>query len=114
MARDNGGKARGGKITGGTGFTLLYFAGDTPVPQAVLNGFRQLAGRDVPVKAYVVADSPVAGQSVIEDGQGKLAARYDGRPGTCYLLRPDHHVAARWRQFDEALVARALDRALGR
>ena len=43
---------------------------------------------------------------------GPAAQRYDARPGTCYLLRPDQHVAARWRRFDPAAVRSALCRAL--
>jgi 3-(3-hydroxy-phenyl)propionate hydroxylase len=39
-------------------------------------------------------------------------SRYDAKPGTTYLFRPDHHVAARWRTFDPALVKRALQKAL--
>ena len=44
---------------------------------------------------------------------GVLAGRYDGRGGTTYLLRPDQHVAARWRGLDEAEVDAALGRARG-
>jgi 3-(3-hydroxy-phenyl)propionate hydroxylase len=62
----------------------------------------------------VVVDTAAAGPPTIEDIQGKMVERYDGRPGSCYLLRPDHHVAARWRQFDAGKVTQALDRALGR
>ena len=46
------------------------------------------------------------------DTQGLLAERYDGRPGSVYLIRPDQHVAARWRRFDAAAVRVALQRAL--
>ena len=46
--------------------------------------------------------------------EGPLAARYDGRPGTTWLFRPDQHVAARWRSFDPVRVDAALERARGR
>jgi 3-(3-hydroxy-phenyl)propionate hydroxylase len=42
-----------------------------------------------------------------------VAARYDGQPGTVYLLRPDQHVCARWRKLDAAKVRAALARATG-
>jgi 3-(3-hydroxy-phenyl)propionate hydroxylase len=41
-----------------------------------------------------------------------LAQRYDARPGTVYLIRPDQHVAARWRAFDATAAQAALKRAL--
>ena len=46
------------------------------------------------------------------DNEGLLAARYDAKPGTCYLIRPDQYVAARWRSFDAGKVRAALARAL--
>jgi 3-(3-hydroxy-phenyl)propionate hydroxylase len=48
---------------------------------------------------------------VVQDVAGLLAKRYDARPGTCYLLRPDQHVCGRWRKFDPDLVRAALRRA---
>ena len=42
---------------------------------------------------------------------GLLRERLDGRPGTTYLLRPDQHVAARWRSLDIPAVQAALRRA---
>ena len=45
--------------------------------------------------------------------RGLLAQRYDARPGTVYLIRPDQHVAARWRHFDAAAATAALQRCLG-
>ncbi len=34
-------------------------------------------------------------------------------PHTCYLIRPDQHVCARWRTVDAAALAQALQRATG-
>jgi 3-(3-hydroxy-phenyl)propionate hydroxylase len=48
----------------------------------------------------------------LSDTQGELTRRYDGQPGTVYLIRPDQHVAARWRRFDADAVGAALRRAL--
>lgn len=45
---------------------------------------------------------------------GLARQRYDARPGTTYLLRPDRYVAARWRRFDAAAVGRAVARASGK
>src|SRR5690606_34406217 len=32
----------------------------------------------------------------VVDEQNLLAQRYDALDGTCYLIRPDQHIAARW------------------
>jgi 3-(3-hydroxy-phenyl)propionate hydroxylase len=78
------------------GFTLLCF-GERPAAERVAEG---------PITARVLS---VGGD--VEDVQGLLAQRYDARPGTVYLIRPDQHVAARWRRFDAAKVRAALRRA---
>ena len=46
------------------------------------------------------------------DSEGLVVMRYDLRPGTVYLLRPDQHVCARWRKPSLAAVSAALRRAL--
>jgi 3-(3-hydroxy-phenyl)propionate hydroxylase len=43
---------------------------------------------------------------------GPAAERYDAKPGTVYLLRPDQHVCARWRSPSAQDIASALKRAL--
>jgi 3-(3-hydroxy-phenyl)propionate hydroxylase len=54
-----------------------------------------------------------AGVTPLEDIDGLVAQRYDARPGTLYLIRPDQHVCARWRSVDTAKLAAAMRRALG-
>jgi 3-(3-hydroxy-phenyl)propionate hydroxylase len=78
------------------GFTLLAF-GERPPLESVAEG--RLVAR-----VLSVGDD-------VEDAQGLLAQRYDARPGTVYLIRPDQHVAARWRSLDAAKVRAALRRA---
>jgi 3-(3-hydroxy-phenyl)propionate hydroxylase len=46
---------------------------------------------------------------------GELATqRYDAQPGTVYLLRPDQHVCARWRQPTAENIRAAIGRALAK
>jgi 3-(3-hydroxy-phenyl)propionate hydroxylase len=66
----------------------------------------------LPVKVVSIAAAGEAGAPpALLDGEGLAAARYDARPGTAYLLRPDQHVCARWRAPTEATVRAALARA---
>jgi 3-(3-hydroxy-phenyl)propionate hydroxylase len=46
--------------------------------------------------------------TAVVDREGLAAKRYDARPGTVYLLRPDQHVCARWRHFDLTAVRTAI------
>jgi 3-(3-hydroxy-phenyl)propionate hydroxylase len=49
----------------------------------------------------------------LEDAEGLFAARYSASPGACFLVRPDHYLAGRWRTFDSTKVEAALVRARG-
>lgn len=49
----------------------------------------------------------------VGDPLGLVALRYDLRPGTAYLIRPDQYVAARWRAPDTGEITSAFDRARG-
>ncbi|MCB1456557.1 MAG: FAD-dependent oxidoreductase [Nitratireductor sp.] len=47
-------------------------------------------------------------------GVGAVGERYLGNEKSAvYLIRPDQHVAARWRKFNEKAIRKALRRALG-
>ncbi len=50
-----------------------------------------------------------------DDPSGALGERFLGTASAAlYLMRPDQHVAARWRTYDEAEVRAALSKAIGR
>ena len=96
----------------GDGFTLLLFGAPDEVPAGAVNAPAGRARQGAwPVRSVFV--SPVEADGVLWDHEGLAAARYDAQPGTAVLLRPDQHVAARWRGFDPVAVATARRRALG-
>ena len=66
----------------------------------------------IPLETIVVAKTGNADGNIV-DSNGLLHRHYDARPGTYYLIRPDQHVAARWREFSREKVLRALERATG-
>jgi len=80
------------------GFTVLVF-GEKPAANEVV--WNKIHARVKTVGVDLV------------DAKGLLDERYDGRHGTVYLIRPDQHVAARWRAFDATKIAQAIARACG-
>jgi 3-(3-hydroxy-phenyl)propionate hydroxylase len=106
----------------GRGFSGLYFArGTGDVPATVLKDLAELARAPIPIETRVVTAGSEArkgalppGVSPLEDSHGLLARRFDARPGTFYLVRPDCYVVARWREFDPQRVRQALERATAR
>ena len=52
--------------------------------------------------------------NVLIDRDGLIAERYGMQPGTAYLLRPDQHICARWRQITPAKLQAAFDLALAK
>ena len=57
--------------------------------------------------------SVIVGQDVF-DTDGLIKERYDGDKNAVYLIRPDQHVAGRWKKFDPAAIEAALKKAKGR
>jgi 3-(3-hydroxy-phenyl)propionate hydroxylase len=86
------------------GFTLLVYGAD-------LNFFAPCHV----VRIQAKNDATNSGQSkVLIDTDGLIAKRYDMQPGTAYLLRPDQHVCARWRQVTPEKLQSALNLALAK
>ena len=88
------------------GFALLTFGDTVPAHAA-----RALAHDSIPCQVIQAGGRRTDGNVFVDDPTGVLADRYDGKPGTCYLLRPDQHVCARWRSFDLDDVRVAIHRA---
>ena len=80
-------------VDAGRGFALVAFAAGEAI--------------DLPEEVAMI---PI-GSAGLSDAAGLLAARYDARPGTAYLLRPDGYVAARFRHPTRSAIEAALLRA---
>ncbi len=98
---------------GEPGFTLVVFGAPRPMADMGVagTGVADVGVADRGVRVVFVCPDAVAG--AVHDRAGLAAARYDARPDTTVLLRPDQHVAARWRTLDPDAVRAALRRALG-
>lgn len=100
----------------GNRFVLLAFVDDPGQLEPSLRAqATALAAGPVPVETVLVTPhgGNAVGFTVLQDRDGLFAQRYDARPGTTYLVRPDQHVTARWRRSDLAAVRAALARATG-
>ena len=89
----------------GGDFVLLEFGATLPAGDVAA-----LAAGTIPCRVVQVGEASHGG-STLEDARGLAATRYDARPGTVYLVRPDQHICARWREFDVARVRAAIARA---
>ena len=97
----------------GRGFVLMVFGAPVAAQRDALDA---LSRESVPVQTLVVVPAGEPGPQAlpwVEDSDGLVARRFDARPGTAVLVRPDQHVAARWRRFDAGAVRAALARATG-
>jgi 3-(3-hydroxy-phenyl)propionate hydroxylase len=67
------------------------------------------------VEPVLISASPGGhpGVRVLHDTRGRFLERYDALPGSAWLVRPDQHVAARWRRFGPEAVRAGLARATG-
>jgi len=100
----------------GNGFTGIFFVNELAAIGKNRDALNALADATIPVRTVIVLPAGVytggpSDLSVVEDSQGLLTQRFDATPGTYYLLRPDQHVCARWRQFDVDAIQSAVLRA---
>ena len=101
------------------GFVLAVFCGNALPDGDTQQALLAMRMGPVPVKAVLVLDAQcdasglAADLPVVTDVEGCLAKRYDAQAGTAYLIRPDQHIAARWRAFNADAVAAAVKRATG-
>ncbi|MBU6496929.1 MAG: FAD-dependent monooxygenase [Rhodospirillales bacterium] len=96
----------------GTGFAGLYFSDGAPLDPALAARLGALDPRFTLVT--IAAPGAAAPAGAIADPHGTVSRRLAAGPGSFYLLRPDMHVAGRWRRLEATEVTDVLALALGR
>lgn len=99
----------------GPGFSLLYFSEDCSCPSEIAALVEKLRGLDPQCQLFIISRGAAGecGEGVLVDESGDLFRRYDGVPGAAYLVRPDRHVAGRWKTCQAQRILAAMRRAMG-
>jgi 3-(3-hydroxy-phenyl)propionate hydroxylase len=95
-------------------FTALCFSDEGNVSHGFSALGESLGERGVPFRAVPVSARLHAQTTGVHawDHTGRVFERYDAKPGTVYLVRPDGHVLGRWRNASAADIDAAIVRAL--
>ncbi len=99
----------------GAGFSLLYFSDEASTSPELTDLCASLRNRDPDFRLIRITARAAAGASeaVLVDRNGTAADVYGAAEGTLYLVRPDRHVAGRWKSVVPKRVVAAMQRALG-
>jgi len=103
----------------GNRFVLLAFVDRIDAIGGALAALHEqsaaLAAQAIAVQVIWVTShaSAAPNMTTLHDQDSLIAQRLDAPPGSAYLIRPDQHVAARWRAFDAGRLRAALRRATG-
>lgn len=100
----------------GNEFIILVFGQITGLAENIQKiDIPLAAGSSTPLRIVRVKNTRAdAKAGDIIDNDGFAWKRYDVQSGAVYLIRPDQHVAARWREFDQKKIEAAFARCLAR
>ena len=118
----SGSAAPNAELAGGThlldsagyGLTAILFCDGTPdaAQAALLVELGKLDRRFASLLVQGQGAAPNAG--MMADTDGEISRLFDAQPGTLYLLRPDLHIAGRWKTIVTSEILRTARLCLGR
>ena len=91
---------------------ILFCEGQPSAEQAALLGqLGRIDKRFVPV--LVTSRGSASEANPIADSDGEIARLFAASPGTLYLLRPDLHIAGRWKAVVPGEILKTASLCLG-
>ena len=97
------------------GFQVILFGNHPATLQRVRTEVEALRAGGIPVRTIVVcaqSDGLEGTDIVVADPLGRVAVHWAAEAGTVYVLRPDQHVASRWRAGSDTTVRAVIHTAL--
>ena len=93
--------------------TAILFCEEQPTAEqaALLAHLGRIDKRFVPV--LVTSSGSAFEAKAIADGDGEIARLFAAVPGTLYLLRPDLHIAGRWKAVVPGEILKTASLCLG-
>ncbi len=97
----------------GSGMTAILFCEARPTGEqsALLRQLGRIDKRFVPI--VVSLGRTASATNAVTDADGEIARLFAAAPGTLYLLRPDLHIAGRWRALDPGEILKTAGICLG-
>lgn len=92
--------------------SALYFAAGAS--DAEVHRVASALSEEASLHVLVVTDTLRGVANEVLDVNGALHTHFGASNGAVYLVRDDHHIAARWKQFDPSKLHSALRRLQGR
>lgn len=98
-------------------FMVLLYADREPPADALIADIKACRIRGIGLTPIVIAANATVAAActdsikVLIDLKSRFKERYDAEQGTAYLVRPDQHIAARWRKPTVDALRAALARA---
>ena len=98
----------------GIGLTAILFCGETPTAAqtTLLDQLGKIDKRFVAL--LILRQDNMSEPNAIADPRGEIAGLYAAAPDTLYLLRPDLHIAGRWKTVVAAEILRTANLCLGK
>ena len=97
----------------GTGVTAILFCGAQPIAEqtALLEHLGRVDKRFVAI--VIGSENSISGAKTIADQDEEIARIFAAEPGTIYLLRPDFHIAGRWKAAIPSEILKTAEICLG-